>query len=501
MIGIFLISLLVLFLVHQFYWRKRNLPKGPIAWPLVGSTLALMKLERWEDKFLEWSKKYGNIHTYFLGNMPVIAVNDYETMVELFVKNGDDFTERAPTEVLDKEVRGGLFGIIESSGELWRSQRRFALTVFRNFGLNKQKMQERVLEELQTICGNIDEEIKSAPNNEIDFHKHTDIATGSLINAILCGFRFTTNGQEKLFYRLKELLEQLMLSFSSPILMLAMMNEFMSKLPIFRTRFRACVNLNLEIRDYIEKCVDEHIASTDYSTDEFEPRDFIDAFLFEQKKEEAKGEPTYFTKTQLLATILDLWFAGQETTSTTLTWGFAYLIRHPEAQQKLHAELDRVIGSDRLITMSDKNDLPYTNAVVNEIQRCANIIGQNLLRRTGRDMKISGYDVPKGTIIIPQISVPMVDPKIFPEPKKFNPDRFIDANGKLKRCEEFMPFSLGKRQCLGESLARTELFLFIANLCNLYKFLPGEKPPTLNKTTTGFAFAIAPYVCKLEKRY
>ncbi|KAI6172740.1 (pine wood nematode) hypothetical protein [Aphelenchoides besseyi] len=479
MIGIFLISLLVLFLVHQFYYRKRNLPKGPIAWPLVGSALELMKLERWEYKFLEWTNKYGKIHTYFLGNMPIVAINDYDTMIELFVKNGDDFTERAPSELLDKEVR-------ESSGELWRSQRRFALKVFRDFGLNKQKMQERVLEELQTICGNIDEEIKS--NQEIDFHKHTDIATGSLINAILCGFRFTTNGQEKLFYRLKELLEKIMLSFASPILMLAMMNEFMSKLPIFRSRFRACVELNLEIRNFIEKCVDEHLASTDYSADEFEPRDFIDAFLFEQKKE-AKGEPTYFT------------FAGQETTSTTLTWGFAYLIRHPEAQQKLHAELDRVIGSDRLITMSDKNDLPYTNAVINEIQRCSNIIGQNLLRRTGRDMNIGGYAVPKGTIIIPQISVPMVDPKIFPEPRKFNPDRFIDENGKLKRCEELMPFSLGKRQCLGESLARTELFLFIANLCNLYKFLPGDKPPSLNKTTTGFSFATQPYKCRLEKRY
>ncbi|KAI6195078.1 hypothetical protein M3Y96_01192800 [Aphelenchoides besseyi] len=210
------------------------------------------------------------------------------------------------------------------------------------------------------------------------------------------------------------------------------------------------------------------------------------AYLLEQNRQE-KQNNHYFTRQQLLNVLFDLWFAGQETTSTTLTWGFAYLVRHPEAQQKLHAELDQVIGSDRLITMSDKNDLPYTNAVINLVFRCSNIVAQNSPRKTTREVEVANCKLPKGTI--------------FPEPRKFNPDRFIDENGKLKRCDELMPFSIGKRQCLGEGIARAELFLFIANLCNVYKFYAGEKEPTLLKLNGGGSIATQPFKIRVVQRH
>lgn len=109
---------------------------------------------------------------------------------------------------------------------------------------------------------------------------------------------------------------------------------------------------------------------------------------------------------------MDLWFAGQETTTRTITWCLALMITNPEIQQKLHEEFDRVIASDRIIKIADKPDLPYCNAVVLECQRVANIIALNTLRTTTREVTIKGYRIPKGTVVIPQIGVLNADPSV-----------------------------------------------------------------------------------------
>lgn len=85
---------------------------------------------------------------------------------------------------------------------------------------------------------------------------------------------------------------------------------------------------------------------------------------------------------------------------------------HPTVQARLHSELDAVIGSDRMVTISDKSKLPFTNAVVAEVQRAANLLPLNLLRRTTREVKIDGQVIPKGTNISPMISCVLYDPKV-----------------------------------------------------------------------------------------
>ncbi|KAI6206167.1 (pine wood nematode) hypothetical protein [Aphelenchoides besseyi] len=489
----------VVLIFHQFYWRRRNLPNGPLPLPIIGNAHTFLKTERWEDQFLKWREEFGPVYTYWLGPMAIVSVNDYETMQKMFVHDGDTYADRAPMEAFDNLTRGGVHGVIETSGNLWSQQRRFALKVLRDL-VGRNKIQEQILNEFQVVRHNIDAEIKSGAK-EIDFHRHTDIATGSIINAATVGFRFTENDHQHHFYRLREITEQMMKNFSNPLLNFAVSNPSIAKLPVFRQVMEKAGKVSQPIFEFLNRMIDEHLKLNDYTDHNFEPQDFIDAYLLEQSRQEKQNnEDHYFTRQQLLNVLFDLWFAGQvsskqsfyypscqETTSTTLTWGFAYLIRHPEAQQKLHAELDRVIGSDRLITMSDKNDLPYTNAVIMEIQRCANLVGQNLPRKTTREVEIVNCKLPKGTI--------------FPEPKKFNPDRFIDENGRLKRSDELMPFSLGKRQCLGEGIARAELFLFIANLCNAYKFYAGEKEPTLLKSNGGGSLSTQSYKTRVVQRH
>uniref|UniRef100_A0A915EKT0 Cytochrome P450 n=1 Tax=Ditylenchus dipsaci TaxID=166011 RepID=A0A915EKT0_9BILA len=193
-----------------------------------------------------------------------------------------------------------------------------------------------------------------------------------------------------------------------------------------------------------------------------------------------------------------------DTTSNTMNFLILYMVVFPEVQAKMQEELDQVMGDNedgkKLICLAEKAKLPYTNAVINESQRLVNLVPITLIHRTTKDVVIGGYAVKKGARIVPQVSSVLYDEKIFPKPHEFIPERFIE-DGQLKKCEELIPFSLGKRQCLGESMARMELFLFTANLFYLYKMSAVNplKPPSLEKVT-GLTVSPIKYNCIIEKR-
>ena len=199
--------------------------------------------------------------------------------------------------------------------------------------------------------------------------------------------------------------------------------------------------------------------------------------------------------------VFDLWIAGQETTSGTLTWLCLYLINRPEIQAKLHKELDTVIGSDRLVTTSDKNDLHYLNAVIAETHRYASIGAINLIHRTTKDVVIHGYTIPKGTSITYQTPLVFKDERYFKDPHTFNPDRFIDQNGKYFTPPEFTPFGIGKRVCLGESLAKMELFLFTANIFNQMRLKSPDGEKLSEERIVRFTICCKPWKCRVEFRY
>ena len=199
--------------------------------------------------------------------------------------------------------------------------------------------------------------------------------------------------------------------------------------------------------------------------------------------------------------VFDLWLAGQETTSTTLGWLCLYLIRNPEIQKKVHDELDRVISSDRIITVNDKKKLPYVNAVIAESQRCCNLLPFNLFHETTKDVEIRGYKIPKGTAITHQISTVLVDERYFKDPHIFNPSRFLDKNGEFFTPPELIPFGVGKRACLGEGLARMELFLFTANIFNQMKLKPENGVLPNDHRVSNGTISCLPYNTEIEFRH
>ncbi|CAO2607663.1 Cytochrome P450 2K6 [Lemmus lemmus] len=209
-----------------------------------------------------------------------------------------------------------------------------------------------------------------------------------------------------------------------------------------------------------------------HNLDKNDPRSLIDAFLLRQQ-EVMENDPSadYFNEENLLALVNNLFGAGTETTATTLRWGIIFMMRYPEVQEKVHDEIVKVVGSSQP-RIEHRTQMPYTDAVVHEIQRVANILPTSLPRETTTDVMFKNYYIPKGTEVIPLLTSVLRDRTQWETPDAFNPTHFLNSKGRFIKKEAFMPFSVGRRMCAGEPLAKVELFLFFASLIQKFTFQP-----------------------------
>ena len=215
------------------------------------------------------------------------------------------------------------------------------------------------------------------------------------------------------------------------------------------------------IQEFILVQVKEH----EESYDENIIRDFVDLYINVTRD---STEET-FSKTNICRIILELFVAGSETTYNTLDWAFLCMVEHPEIQRKFQQEIAETVGN-RSINYADRVDLSYIDATITEVQRYASIVPLSLQHCTSKDTTLMGYHIPKNTVILPSLYSANMDPNYWKEPTKFKPDRFLDSKGKLVKKKALMPFSVGPRTCLGEPLARMELFLVFANLLQKFTF-------------------------------
>ncbi|CAJ0954202.1 unnamed protein product, partial [Mesorhabditis belari] len=423
-LSIFAISV---YFFHLFYWKRRNLPPGPIPYPFVGNMMSVLTSEPpGYEAFIKWKKQFGSIYTYWLGPFPAVIIADYELIKETIIKDGDKYTDRFTT-ALTAEYRGGdLYGVIESSGDSWREMRRFTLHTLRDFGMGKNLMEEKIMNEVTALLVRLEAQKELSPQWEID------VAVGSIINNILFGYRFDEEKQGE-FRELKSLMDEhmkLIVTFSGG---LVMTSPWAGRLPYIKGVKERMFYIRDRLFTFFRQQIEHRKKTMDYDDDE--SADLVECFLKQQRKHEENenGDQGYYSMKQLENVLMDLWDAGMETTSNTLSWGLVYVLNDLEVQKKIHDELDFNIKSDRLITLADKKQLPYLNATINEIQRLANLLPVNIFRKTTEDVTINGYNLPRGTTVIPQISTVMYDEKLFPSPHSFKPERFLNEDGSLRK--------------------------------------------------------------------
>nr|XP_021514931.1 cytochrome P450 2J6-like [Meriones unguiculatus] len=442
--------------------RPKNYPPGPWRLPFVGNLFQFsLELSHLHLDIQPFVKKYGNIISLDFGNIPSVVISGLPLIKEALTHTEESFLSRPVIPTRKRVFKNN--GIVFSSGQTWKEQRRFALRMFKNFGLGKKSLEQRIQEEALYLVEAIGEEEGQC----FDPHFKINNAFSNIICSIVFGKRFEyKDGQ---FQELMKLIEEIVCLEASMMLMLYnALPSIITYLPgPHQTVFRNWEKLKL----IVSRMIDSHRKDWNPA----EPRDFIDAFLTEMTKYPDKTA-TSFNEENLICSTLDLFFAGTETTSTTLRWALLFMTLNPDMQEKVQAEIDKVIGHDRQPRTDDRESMPYTNAVIHEVLRMGNIVPLSVPREVTADSTFTGFHLPKGTMILPNLTALHRDPKEWTTPAIFNPEHFLE-NGQFKKKESFLPFSVGKRACLGEQLARSELFIFFTTLMQKFTF----KPPVNEK--------------------
>ncbi|XP_068106855.1 cytochrome P450 2G1-like isoform X2 [Hyperolius riggenbachi] len=448
--------------------RKGKLPSGPRAIPALGN-LHQLNTKNMVKSLEELKDKYGPVYTIYLGPKPHVVLYGYKAVKEALVEQADNFSGRGDFPSLLPLMLFIQLGIAFSNGEKWKILRRFALSTLRNFGMGKRSLEERIQEEARCLL----EEFKKTKQTLFDPTFFLSRAVSNVICSVVFGKRFEY--EDKKFLTLLQLINDNFQIISSGWgTFYNIFPGLMNYLPGHHHRMFT----NLEkMRAFVEENLRKHEKTFQPDC----PRDLMDCFLIKMQKEKDNPQ-SYFNLETLVMTTLNLFFGGTETVSTTLRYGILILMKYPHVTEKVHEEIDKVIGRNRCPTVEDRSKMPYTDAVIHEIQRFTSIIPLSLPHCVIRDTHFRGYFLPKGTEVIPVLSSVHTDPEKFKNPHTFNPENFLDENNRFRFNDAFMPFSTGKRICLGEGLARMELFIFFTTLLQNLKFKPTIHPDVIDLT-------------------
>ncbi|KAL7992839.1 hypothetical protein Chor_017095 [Crotalus horridus] len=436
-----IVLLFVTCLLFMSIWRKtsqrRRMPPGPFPLPLIGNFLQL-DTKNFPRSLEKLSQKYGPVFTIYLGSTPAVVLYGHNVVMEALVAQGDEFGGRGASPILMKTTNGTGIGF--SNGETWKQLRHFAETTLEMLGMG-----QNIEKKIQKEAGFLVERLKSTNGRTFDPTSFLSQTTTNILCSVTFGKRF--NYEDKDFLRFLHLLDE-----NAHLQSCTMTKAII----LFNNAF---LNICLLSQHFVQERQNSHSA---------------------------------FDLPNLVRSTLDFFTAGAQSTSLVLKYGLLVLMKYPKVHEKILQEIDSVIGRSQTPCMADLDKMPYTDAVIHEIHRCLALVPLNVPRAVIKDTSFRQYFIPKGTTIFPALKSSLYDSREFPNPQQFDVGHFLDKKGALRKSEFFIPFSTGKRVCLGKKLADIVIFVVLTTILQHFTLKPLGGPDDLDTSPTAGFLTVAP---------
>jgi cytochrome P450 len=484
------------FAVLTVYWKKKRndfvekyctIPKIPYSLPIFGNLLQMGS--RPYVTLMNWSQTYGPIFRARLGSQDVIVLNGTDIIREAIVNHSEEFAGRPYLFMTHATLKGK--GIISSPyNKDYSEHKKFLLNSLNRFGRRRSSLEVSCLDSIREHLNEYREhadEIIVSTSAQLK-NKLSQIASKNVLTMTFGVQIYDKN-------KFSKLMDLITANFQNTSIAAAF--NFIPCMRIFQTSILKNV---LECSDFLKNLIKQH--AENYNPGE--EHNIVDAYLNELKEnisvkktknvqknvqEKQKIETIYedfdddcsirksrgrynsFSIDHLNSMVQDLFIAGTETIANALNWAIVYAAYFPDFQQKCQDEIDKCIGRERVPCANDRQNMHYIEAFMNETLRfhCAGPI--LIPRSTTTETSLKGYKIPANTFILLNIWSCMRDKAYWIEPDKFDPSRFLTAEG-VFQCKNaaMMPFSAGARACVGETLARLELFIIFTSILQKLSF-------------------------------
>lgn len=439
--------------------RPSKFPPGPTNYPIFGSLLRL-DVKNLSSSFGKLGAKYGNIFSLFVGRTPVVVLNSFELIKTTFAR--PEFSGR-PGNFSGTFFQKGNTGITTTEGKHWKIQREFLTTYLDTLtGARVKSFEDVVMDEVAEFK----REFAKKEGEALSLSYKLNVGILNVLWNMTCGRKLHSQQQE--FQAVYECIDK-MTTFMSKAAIFSFLPILSKILPESITSMERGRYYRNRFHEITEKWIREH--RQDYRGNR--TGDLQDAYL----ERINRGEET-FSAEGLAAIVREVFIIGSESVSVMMRWAIRILACNPKVQAGIQSEADKVAGRGKEVTWEMAEDMPYTRAVIKEIQRFADVVPTGLMHKTVCDVSIEGYELPQGTLVMANLRGCHKDPRFWSKPEEFNPKHFLTEEGKVIEDKEgFLPYGVGRRICPGAKLADIQVFLMVTNILSDYSLaLPqGDK--------------------------
>ncbi|OCH86702.1 putative monooxygenase [Obba rivulosa] len=450
-------GVLLVFIAKQFFGSRKmaKLAPGPTRWPFLGNALQLPQQQMWLT-FSDWAKTYGDVIHVDVFGQPIIVINSAKVAKDLLDKRSSIYSDR-PHLVM----AGDLVGyndpfVLQPYGEKWRKQRKFVASDFSPITIPRYyPLQETEARKL----------VRNVLANPDSLFPQTKLRIGTIIIRVTYGYYIKDENDPFLTLPLTA-----MDNFSKASAPGTWLVDFVPKLKNMPSWMPGAGFL--ETAKKWRKIVwDASWDPYNWCKNNLDTGETLMPNLCGTTIQSAEGKLSKEDEEQLVWAASAIMGGGLDTNMSTSLSFFLAMVLHPDVQKKAQAEIDAVIGRDRLPSIADRESLPYVRSVITEVLRWKPPVPLSVPHSLTQDDVYEGIFLPKGSLIMPNVWHMLHDPEAYPEPASFKPGRYNNSDAEMRKVHDLV-FGFGRRSCPGVHFAEGTLFAIVSTVLATVDVLP-----------------------------